>query len=626
MASLKSGLLVTAMAACVASGAFAQTAFKPGDWPTVGNDPGGMKYSPLTQINPGNVASLTKAWEIDTGDVPGGFRGWEMTPIVVDNVMYFSTAGKKVMALNAETGAKVWEVSLETLGPKQAGAKYGVSYWPGDKRNKPHIVVATNDGYLLKLDAKTGELDRKFGTNGLVNLAAGIMEKFGGNYTPGATPAIYKNIAIISPTTGEQGRYGVPGDPRGFDLVTGRELWRFHTVPRPGEEFFGDWGLNGWQDRRGPGAWVPMTVDTENGLVFIALGNATDQNYGGNRPGNNTYATSVLALDATTGKRKWHYAITKHDIFDWDVNAPPTLITAVNKDGKKVQAVAQSTKVGYMFVLDRLTGEPIWGAEDRPVPMSDAPGEQASPVQPYPLKPPAISRVEMTRDEVTKLNPEATKSCLAQYDKAVNMGPNTPYLMVPSLVFPSSEGGGGWGGASFDPTSETIYVNTRNLGTMAVLRPQKSSNILDSYAKQKIPFLDPQGYPCSPTPWGELMAIDAKTGDFAWKAPLGEYKELTAKGVPVTGTANAGGIAVTAGGLLFIGATADKMFRAFDSKTGKVLWETELTNNSINTPMTYQGKNGKQYVAAVVSSGLGEFNKPSRPPLGTNKIVVFALP
>jgi quinoprotein glucose dehydrogenase len=231
----------------------------------------------------------------------------------------------------------------------------------------------------------------------------------------------------------------------------------------------------------------------------------------------------------------------------------------------------------------------------------------------------------MTRDEVSRISPQAVKSCQTQYDTAVNMGPNTPYLMVPSLVFPSSEGGGGWGGASFDPTSEMIYVNTRSLGTMAMLQPQKSSNILDSYAKRKIPFNDPECYPCSGTPWGELMAIDAKTGDTAWRVPLGEYKELTAKGVAVTGTANAGGIAVTASGLLFIGATADKMFRAFDAKSGKVLWETELSNNSVDTPMTYQGKGGKQYVAAVISSGLNDFNKP-KPLPGTNKIVVFALP
>lgn len=598
----------------------------PGDWPGVGNDPGGMKYSPLTQITPANVGQLKVAWSYDTGDKAGGFRGWEVTPIVVDNIMYFNTStSAKVTALNAETGQVVWNFDIKSLGIRGPGAKYGVSYWPGDKKNKPRIVVATNDGYMFQLDAKTGALYKKFGKDGLVNLATGIMEKFGGNYTPGATPAIYKNIAILSPTSGEQGRYGVPGDPRAFDLNTGKELWRFHTVPRPGEANFGDWGLNGWQDRRGPGSWVPLTVDEKTGTVFLALGNATDQNYGGNRPGNNSYATSTIALDAVTGKLKWSWAATHHDIFDWDVNAPPTLIE-VKKDGKVIPAVAQSTKVGYLWILDRETGKPIFGYEERPVPKSDAPGEKASPTQPFPLKPGPISRVEMTREEVTHVSPAATASCQAQYDKAVNEGPHTPYLMVPSLVFPSSEGGGSWSGASYDPKGGIIYVNTRSLGTMGVLRPSKSSGMFESYAKQKIPFLDPDGYPCSTPPWGELMAIDANTADVIWRVPLGEYKELTKRGVPKTGTANAGGPAVTASGLLFIGATADKTFRAFDAKTGKEIWSTELSNNSVDTPMVYQGKNGKEYVAAVVSSGLNDFNFPKVPDPGTNKIVVFALP
>jgi quinoprotein glucose dehydrogenase len=594
------------------------------DWPGVGNDPGGTKFSTLKQITPANVNKLVRAWSYDAGDPAGGFRGWEITPIVISNVMYFPTSGKKIVALNAETGAEIWKTDLTTLGATGAGAKYGVSYWPGDGRVAPRIVVATNDGLLLQLDAKTGKLFTAFGKNGIVDLKVGIIEKFGGSYTPGATPAIYKNLAILSPTTGEQGRYGLPGDPRAFDLITGKEVWRFHTVPQPGEPNFGAWGENGWQDRRGPGSWVPMTVDTEHGLVFVALGNATDQNYGGSRPGSDLYATSVVALDAATGKLKWYYQMTHHDVYDWDANAPPTLIE-VNKDGKKIPAVAQSTKQGYLFILDRLTGKPVFGDQERPVPQSDAPGEESSATQPYPLKPVPIARVSMTREDVSKISPEAMKDCQAQYDKAVQEGPNTPYLMVPSLVFPSSEGGGSWSGASFNPETGVIFVNTRSLGTMGVLQPMMSSGLLPSYAKRKIAFDDKDGYPCSAPPWGELMAIDANTADVIWRVPLGEYKELTAKGIPNTGTPNAGGPVITASGVLFIGATSDLMFRAFDARTGKQLWSTQLSNNSVDTPMTYQGKNGKQYVAAVVSSGLDNFNKPAVA-AGTNQIVVFALP
>lgn len=599
--------------------------FTPADWPVLGGDAGATKYSQLNQLTPANVAGLRKAWTYDTKDPSVGFRGWEVTPIVVDGVMYFFTTGKKVVALDATTGAELWKVDLTTLGVKGSGAKYGVSYWPGEGRAAPRIVVATTDGYLLQLDAKTGKLFTGVGDKGLINLAKGVMEKFGGQYTPGSTPAIYKNLAILSPTSGEQGRYGVPGDPRAFDLTTGKEVWRFHTVPQPGEPNFGSWGQNGWQDRRGPGSWVPISVDEANGLVFIALGNATDQNYGGSRPGSNLYATSVIALDAATGKLKWSFQLTHHDIFDWDVNAAPTLIE-VTRNGKKIPAIAQSSKVGYLWILDRLTGEPLFGDEERPALGSDAPGEKAWPTQPVPLKPEPISRVSMTRKEVSNISPETVKSCQAQYDTAVQAGPNTPYLMVPSLVFPSSEGGGSWGGASFDPAKGYVIVNTRSLGTMAVLQPTKSSNVLDSYAKRKIPFNDPQGYPCSGAPWGELMAIDASSGDTVWRVPLGEYDDLTAKGIAKTGTPNAGGTIVTAGGLVFVGATADARFRAFDEKTGKELWSTRLPANAIDTPMTYQGKDGKQYVAIVTTNGLNEFNKPRLPPGGTNQLHVFALP
>ena len=597
-----------------------------GDWQGVGNDPGGSKFSTLSQITAANVGQLKKAWTYDTGDPAGGARGWEITPIVVNNVMYFPSASRKIVALNGDTGQEIWKIDLTKIpGVTGGGAKYGVSYWPGDAKHSAKLVVATSDGKMVKLDPKTGAYDKTFGKAGVVDLAAGIMEKFGGNYSPGTTPAIYKNVAIISPTTGEQGRYGTPGDPRGFDLITGKELWRFHTVPQPGEENFGSWGLNGWQDRRGPGTWVPMTVDTQRGMVFIALGNATDQNYGGSRPGNNLYATSIIALDASTGKRKWHFQITHHDIFDWDVNAPPTLVSAM-RNGQRVDGVAQSTKVGLLWVFNRETGEPLYGYEERPVPVSVTPGEQVWPTQPFPLKPEPISRTSMTRKEVTNITTEGHAACLKLYDGAVNAGPDTPYDMVRSIVFPSSEGGGSWSGASFDPTLRYIFVNTRSMGTMAIQQPSRSSGMFDSYGKSKIPFDDPQGYPCQQAPWGELMAINADTGDTVWRVPLGEYKELTAKGIPKTGTPNAGGPIITAGGVLFIGATADKMFRAFDPKTGKEIWSTELDGNSVDTPLTYQGKSGKQYVAAVVSTGLSNFNHPALPAGITNHIIAWDLP
>jgi glucose dehydrogenase len=596
----------------------------PNDWPAFGNDPGGTKFSPLTQITPGNVARLSLAWTYDTGEKGGGFRGWSITPLVVDNVMYFGTYAGRLVALDAETGTEIWKFDLKTIASTGRYSPRGISYWPGDAQTPPRVVATTTDGLLTQVNARNGELVR-IGEKGYVDLKIGLTEKFGGGYNVAAPPAIFKDVAILAPATGEQGRYGIAGDIRGFDLKTGKELWRFHTIPQPGEPNAGTWGANGWQDRRGPGSWVNMTVDVGNGLVFVPMGQPTDQNFGGTRPGSNLYSSSLLALEAATGKLKWYYQMTHHDIYDWDANAPPTLID-VNKDGAKIAALAQSTKQGVMFILNRLTGEPIFGAEERPVPALDALGDAAWPTQPFPLKPPPISRTSMTREDVNKTSPESEKACKALYDTMVQSGPYTPYGMVPSLVFPSSEGGGSWSGASFDPGRHLIFVNTRSLGTAGELRPSMSSGLLPSFGKVKIPFDNPEGYPCSAPPWGELMAINADSGDIVWRVPLGEYKELTRRGIPKTGTANAGGPIVTASGLLFIGSTTDAQFRAFDSKTGKELWTATLPNDAIATPLTYLGRNGKQYVATVAGGGLDNFVKPPLEAPRPNVLVAFALP
>ena len=567
----------------------------------------------------------------------------KFTPIVIDGVMYYPS-GSKIIALNAETGQSIWQTDMDALvpstpetatnparpaglsagrgfGPAPAGpsnflrlgtsAKYGVSYRPGDKDNAPRIVVATTGGYMVQLDAKTGALYTKFGKNGALDLRLSLMEKLAySDYTPGSLPTLYKDLAIVAPRTGEQGRYGPPGDPRAFDLSTGEEVWSFHTVPHPGEPNFGTWGTNGWQDRRGPGSWVPMTIDYATGTIFMATGNATDQDYGASRPGDNLYATCIIAIDATTGKLKWYFQTTHHDIFDWDLNSPPVLADITAADGKKVPAVIQNTKQGLLFVLDRATGKPLLPVEEKPVPPSDTPGEAASPTQPWPVKTPPIARLSLTRDEVANLSPESHQFCLNIYDRVLQAGPYTPYSMVPALVFPSSTGGGTFAGATYDPNLNYIFVNDKDLGTIAVLTPQLSSNKFQSLAKSKVPFVDQNGYPCSAPPWGELMAINAATGDIVWREPLGELKELTAKGIPVTGTNNSGGSVATAGGVLFIGASQDKTFHAFESKTGKLLWSTELTSDAQSTPLTYLSKNGKQYVSVATGSEVVTFTLP----------------
>ena len=584
---------------CLALGGLVVRAQTPTDWPTVVGDPGGMKYTPLDQITPANVTRLVEAWSYPAGGP---------SPVVVNNLMYF-TAGENVIALNADTGTEAWKFALSqaTTGTP---VRRGVTYWSGTPPHGPRILVTLSNGKLVQLDAKTGALIPGLG---VMDLVAGIMDKFPGQAYAMATPvAVYKNVIIAIGRTGEQGRWGIPGDPRGFDILTGKELWRFHVVPHPGEENFGTWGLNGWQDRRGPGSWQPMSVDMENGLVFIALGNATDQNYGNTRPGDNLYAASVIALDAVTGKRRWHFQVTRHDIYDWDLNATP-MFADVMQNGRKTPVIVQMTKQGLIYFLNRLTGEPIFGVEDRIVPPTDAVGDKAAVTQPFPVKPPTITRESMSRDEIAKLSPESEKYCTEIYDKSVNMGPYTPYGMVPSLSFPGSTGGGSNDGGAFDPVRGLVFANARNVGTIAQLTPMMSSGVLPSFGKTKMPFdyyLDRDGYPCNVPPWAELFGISANTGDIVWRVPLGEYKELTARGIPKTGTAsNSGAPMATAGGLVFIGSTSDGLFRAFESATGKELWSTSPGFNVGGWSISYRGANGKQYVVIA----------------GT-KMVAYALP
>jgi glucose dehydrogenase len=612
--------------AMTASSVWAQS---PTDWPETGNY-GNAKYSPLDYITPENVDELEVAWVYEVEPQPGG-RGYNTTPIMVDNMMFFPKENfSTITAIAADTGEEIWSTVLEDIPGVPEGASVpnrGISYWGGTDDYAPRIVLGLSDGFLVQLDAYTGNLIA--GPAGVVNLSIGIMDKFGGDWRVGAPAAIYKNTAIVAGRTGEQGRYGIPGDPRSFDLITGEELWRFHVVPRPGELNYGTWGEDGWQDRRGPGVWSPMAVDEENGLVFFPMGNATDQNYGGSRPGDNLYAASLLVLHAETGEYAWHWQYGRHDIFDWDLSAPPTLMTTF-PDGEPVPSVAQMTKQGLLFVHNRLTGEPIWGIEDMPVPIFDAPGDYAAPTQPYPVKPVALARNSMDRDEVWDgYNQEHTDYCTALYDRSWQAGPHTPYGMLPSLVFPGSEGGGSWSGVASDDERQLVFANARDMGVIAQLR-SRSPDPLASFGKSKMPtsfYVGPSGYPCTEPPWSSLYAIDTATGDIVWQQPVGEYEELTAMGITGTGTATAAGAPVaTAGGVVFIGASNDAKIRAFDSESGDELWSAELDGmNARATPMVYMGADGQQYVVAIAGGGDDGFNVPERE-RGMVKFFAYRLP
>jgi glucose dehydrogenase len=541
------------------------------------------------------VSQLQRAWTYHTGERG---RAFEATPLVVDNVLYTSTQTEKIVALNPETGKEIWKFDPKANGRENRG----VSYWPGDPKTPARILLGTGDGRLIALDAKTGLPAPGFGDNGVVNLRSGVTDKFpSAAYGISSPPTIYRDLVIVGPATQEGPSLGPSGDPRAFDVRTGKLRWRFHTLPQPGEPGNETWGPDGWKDRSGPSQWGHSTIDVERGMIFLPIGNPADSFYGADRKGTNLYANCVVALDANTGKLRWYYQMVHHDLFDYDISAPPALIE-VKRDGKTIPAVAQITKMGLLFILDRMTGKPIFGVEERRVPNSVMPGEESWPTQPFPLKPPPLARMNLTREEITTRTPEAHKFCTEWFDRLRHQGPYTPFGMTPSLMMPGTMGGGNWGGVSFDPRLGYIFVNTSSLGGTGQMKeappgapmPYRNDG---GYTR----FLDQDQYPCQQPPWGELSAVNANTGDIAWRVPLGSYDELEAQGIKNAGASNMGGSIATAGGLVFIGATTDSKFRAFDSRTGKELWMARLDATGDAVPMTYMGRNGKQYV--VIGAG-----------------------
>ncbi len=571
------------------------------DWPMYGRDAGSTRFSPLDQINRENVSQLKRAWTYHTGETG---RGWETTPIVVDSILYLSTHNQNIVALDSETGREIWKYR----NPHPTGREHrGVSYWPGEPGTPPRIVFGTGDGRLVELDAKTGSPVLGFGDNGTVNLRTGYTEKFPkAPYAVSSPPTIYRNIAIIDPATQERPSLGPSADIRAFDVRKRKQLWTFHTVPRPGEPGNETWGPDGWKDRAGPSQWGAATLDPELGLVFLPTGNPADSLYGADRHGTNLYANSLIALDATTGKLRWHFQMVHHDIWDYDADAPPALIT-VKRNGKVIPAVAEITKMGLLFILDRSTGKPIFGVEERPVHQSEIPGEQTWPTQPFPVKPPSLVNTEITKRSLTTRTPEAQQFCQDWFSRLYYAGPYTPWSTKPTLIMPGTMGGGNWGGVSFDPRLGYVFVNTSKLaGTGQLVPTEPGSPAAYRNEGGYTRFLDQEQYPCTAPPWGELSAVNANTGEIVWRRPLGNYDELDARGLHDWGTPNMGGSIVTAGGLVFIAATTDAKFRAFDSHTGKELWVTKLEATGDTVPVTYKSRNGQQYVV-VAAGGTNRF-------------------
>ncbi len=616
------------------------------EWPTYGHDPGGMRFSPLTQLTPANVAKLEVAWVYHMrpaappaapaapatppagrgrGRGGTGFASSESTPLVIGGVMYTSTPYYRVAAIDATTGKEIWAFQLPSGNPSTRG----VEYWPGDARTPAQIVFGTSDARLYSLNAKTGVPNEAFGEKGVVSLdTPEILQGLPGRNGLSSPPIVYRNLVITGGTTQENPPRGPAGDVRAWDLHTGKLAWTFHSVPRAGAKFNDTWAGDSWKNRSGVNVWGFITVDAARGIVYMPFGAPSVDQYGGDREGDNLFGTSLVAADANTGKYLWHFQIVHHDIWDADLSAPPLLLD-VRQGQRTVPAVAVISKVGLLFLLDRVTGKPLYGVEERPVPQTEVPLERTAKTQPFPLKPPPLSRMSMTPDDVATVTPELEAAC-RKLIAGMQLG--GPYLPVSynrlRVQFPGNHGGVNWGGMSYNPQLGLLFVNTNELGQISGLKDRDANSTEPARADGQGNRVDPggpyQGFPgggrfsvrgdvaqqlpCQQPPWGQLTAVNVHTGEFAWRVPLGITESMPAD-KQNTGRPGNGGTIATAGGLVFVGATDDARFRAFDGKSGKEVWTYKLTGAAQATPMTYQGRDGKQYVV-ITATGGGFFGNP----------------
>jgi quinoprotein glucose dehydrogenase len=666
------------------------------DWPVYLGDNSSSQYSPLNQINRQNVHLLEPVWEYhsENGN-PGKRTQIQCNPIIIDEILYGTSPKLKVFALKAGSGEKIWEFNFNEKINFAMNVNRGVTYWSDgfDKR-----IFFTAGPNLYALDAKNGELISSFGENGIVSLKEGLGENTEDKYVVATTPGIlYEDILIIGSRVSENAN-AAPGFIRAYNVKTGKLVWLFKTIPDPGEFGYATWPGGDMSKIGGANSWSGMSLDAERGIVYIPTGSASFDFWGGNRKGENLFANCILALDAASGKRIWHFQTVHHDLWDRDLPAPPNLVR-VNHNGENIDAVAQITKSGFVFLLDRETGEPLFPVEELPVPSSDLKGEETWPTQPFPVSPPPFSPQALTLENITDISPESN-NFIASILKNVRTGKQfIPPSKDGTVIFPGFDGGGEWGGAAFDTESSVLYVNSNIMPwilTMVEIDSDNKSNahpgeriyrincamchgqnregkpessypsltnlqigepevlalfnsgkgFMPSYAhlkkeekemlvsylleitntdahsqdinnnKANLPythtgynrFLDPEGFPAIKPPWGMLSAIDLNKGEIKWQVPLGEFTELSDRGIPKTGTENYGGPVVTAGGLIFIAASKDEYFRAFDKNTGEELWKYKLPAGGYATPSVYQ-VNGQQFV--VIACGGGKMGTSS---------------
>jgi quinoprotein glucose dehydrogenase len=662
----------------------AQTAAqKNHDWPVYGGALEGGHYSPLAQINKTNVQQLQVAWSFDTGET----GGLQTSPIVVDGILYGISPTQKIFALDAETGKLKWKYDPGIVGTQP---DRGLAYWSSSDGKDRRIIVGVMN-FLYALDAETGQPVATFGDHGRIDLRNDLgRDPATASIVLTSPAAVYKDLLIVGGREPET-LPAPPGDIRAYDARTGKLRWSFHTIPHPGEVGYETWkDKDAWKTSGAANNWAGMALDSKTGILYVPTGSAAFDFYGADRLGDDLFANCLIALNAETGERIWHFQGVRHDLWDRDFPAPPVLVTA-KRDGKDVAAVAQTTKQGFVYLFNRANGEPLFPIEYRKYPASTTPGEVAAEEQPLPTKPAPYARQLLTEDMLTNRTPEMHQWAVEQFRSFRSEGQFVPFSVgKDTVVFPGFDGGAEWGGPAFDPESGILYVNANDLpwtGALAENTADESSGIgiyqthcsichgdnrqgsppvfpsligvgsrltpgaitdvlqkgrgrmpafpslsaaqisaligylTQSDTNKEMPnpmepaphmkyrftgykkFLDPEGYPAVAPPWGTLNAINLNTGEYAWKVPLGEYPELAAQGLKNTGSDNYGGPIVTAGGLLFIGATNyDKKFRAFDKSTGELLWETTLPFSGNATPITYE-VNGRQYVAIAAGGG-----------------------
>lgn len=604
-----------AAGACAVSGAGAK---EPG-WAYYGGDQAATHYSPLGQITAANVGKLEVAWVHHSAAEGSRYRGSvECTPLVVDGVMYIIGADLIVQALDGATGKLLWTHTPANVaggGRRAAGASRGVTYWTDGKLKR---VFAPVQSRIWCLDAVTGKVVDGFGDGGAIDVEKDVDRDMTGLSLASTTPgAICGDVLIITTRTEEGPRPAAPGHIRGYDVRTGKRKWIFHTIPHPGEFGYETWSKDSWKTAGGANCWGGMSVDEKRKMVFLSTGSPTFDFYGGDRVGANLFGNCVVALHAETGKRIWHFQTVHHDVWDYDIPCQPTLVTVRHK-GRNVDIVAQVSKTGWVYMLDRATGKPLYPIEERPVPASKVPGEKTYPTQPFVTAPPAFSRQGISEADLTPAGKEAVKD--------FELGPMfTPPGFKELVVMPGFHGGGLWGGASYDPDTGMLYVNHNEIPwSTALFAAKKDAGYpyeMNGYHRN----VDAEGYPVIQPPWGQISAIDLNGAKIVWQVAHGEFKKLTARGMKRTGTYIRGGNIATKGGVLFAGGTLDSVFRAYDLRSGKVLWEKYLGGGAFATPSTYMA-GGKQYVVVPVSDDLNPEEPSEAGPYKIGDFVAFALP